>query len=269
MLVFRSAVYRTASVQSFAKMVVSHLWSWIYRAGVSREQILGWFQRFLRCDVPTTAELLPQELVETIARLMAGAEWNCGDFIMALEEALELPPAGFRWRTDKLGRHYLTKVESDVQESAIVKGKRFADQIFIGIWWTTEAPRGQANQKLQRVIRSHGGAVFMNEKSEHGRQYGAFLITDKSEGEVIATQLCDLTIRVDLEGQGEHRLSAISMDGIAEHREVRNSDQIWVGCIRSIKFNWFHSLPDLLNGRIDEFRTSREYNDLIRLLRER
>lgn len=268
MLVFRSALYREAGVRDFARMVVSHLWSWIYRSGVSREQIINWFQRFLRCDVPTTAELLPQELVNTIARLMAGADWNCGDFVIALEEALERPPVGFRWRTDQLGRHYLAKVESDVQESAIIKGKRFADRIFIGAWWTTEAPRGQANQKLQRFIRGNDGAVFWNDKSERGRQYGAFLIVDRNDGEGTANALCDLAIRVDLEGQGEHRLSAISMDGIAEHREVRNSDQVWVGCIRSIKFSWTHSLPDLLNGRIDEFRESREYNDLIRLLRE-
>jgi len=269
MIVFRSAIYRVASVQAFVRMVVNHLWSWIYRSGVSREQILGWFERFLHCDVPTTAELLPQELVDTIARLMAGSEWNCGDFIMALEEALERPPAGFRWRTDRYGKHYLTKVESETQESAIIKGKRFANKIFVGVWWTTETPKAQANQKFQRFIRTNNGAVFWNEKSERGRQYGAFLIVDRDVGESVANTLCELATRVDLEGQGEHRLSAISMDGVAEHREVRNSDQMWVGCIRSIKFNWLHSLPDLLNGRIDDFRNSREYQDLTRLLRER
>lgn len=269
MLSFRSAIYCEAGVRDFAKMVVNHLWSWIYRSGVSREQIVNWFQRFLRCDVPTVAELLPQDLVDTIARLMAGADWNCGDFVNALEEALERPPAGFRWRTDKLGKHYLAKVESDVQESAIIKGKRFADKIFIGAWWTTEAPRGQVNQKFQRFIRQNGGAVFWNDKSERGRQYGAFLIVEQGQGEDVANALCELAARVDLEGQGEHRLSAISMAGVAEHREVRHSDQVWIGCIRSIKFNWTHSLPDLLNGRIDDFRESREYQDLIRLLRDR
>lgn len=267
---FRTAIYRVAGVRDVARLVVSHLWTWIYRTGITKERLLAWFQSFLKCGVPDerTADVLPAELVDVIARIMAGNSWNCGDLRRALEDALETPPPGFRWRVDQYGKHTLIMIKSDTTEKAIVRGKRFADKVFIGIWWTTNVPRGSNNQRLHRLIKQHDGAVFWNEKAEVGRQYGAFVIVGKGMGEGVAGELCALADRVDEEGGGEHRLSAISMDGVAEHRDVRHSDQVWVGCIRSIKFNWKHSLPDLLNGRIEEFRASRQYQDLVRLLRE-
>ena len=273
MLRFRSALYREAGVQALARMVLGYLWDFIYRAGITKQQVLDWFLQFLHCDVdqPRQADVIPADLVNAIARIMAGAEWNCGDFAVALEEALDQPIAGYRWKAGKFGQHILVKVRSDVGEHAIVRGKRFADSIFIGAWWSTQEPKGSANQSLQRLIRKQGGATFWNEprKQDGGRQYGAFVVVDRDNGEGVANQLCSAADAADLEGGGEHRLSAISMVGIAEHRDVRNSDQVWVGCIRSIKFNWEYSLPDLLNGRIEKFKRAKPYKKLIEQLRER
>jgi len=273
MLRFRAALYREAGIADLARMVLNYLWDWIYRTGLTKQQVLDWFLQFLHCDVdqPRQADVIPTDLVNAIARIMANAEWNCGDFAVALEEALDGPPPGYRWKTGKFGHHVLVKVRSDVGEHAIVRGKRFADSIFLGAWWTTQEAKGPANQRLQRLVRKNSGAVFWNEKSKQdgGRQYGAFIIVDRSNGEEVANQLCSAADAADLEGGGEHRLSAISMAGIAEHRDVRTSDQVWVGCIRSIKFNWHHSLPDLLNGRIEEFQKAKPYQNLIEQLRER
>jgi len=262
-------MYREAGVRDLARMALGYLWSWIYRAGLTKQQVLDWFARLLNCDVGgRTAGVIPTELRDTIARLMAQHEMNCGDFLEALTEELERPMPGFRWQADKFGRHVLVKVRSEIGERAIVQGKRFADSIFLGCWWTTQLPRGRANQTFQRFVRNQGGSVFWNERmSEGGRQYGAFIIVDRGDADNTANQLCSLADVVDDEGSGEHRLSAISMAGIAEHREVRETDQVWAGCIRSIKFNWKHSLPDLLNGRIDQFRGSKPYQNLIDQIR--
>ena len=273
MLQFRSALYVEANAAALARMVLGYLWTWIFKTGLTKQQVLDWFLRLLHCDVdqPRRADIIPTDLVNAIARVMAGAEWNCGDFVVALEEALDNPVAGYRWKAGKHGHHVLVKVHSDVGEHAIVRGKRFADSIFIGTWWTTQEPKGSANQSLQRLVRKNSGAVFWNEKRKQdgGRQYGAFVIVDRANGEEVANQLCTTADAADLEGGGEHRLSAISMAGIAEHRDVRNSDQVWIGCIRSIKFNWRYSLPDLLNGRIEEFQKAKPYRNLITQLRER
>lgn len=275
MLRFRGALYREAGANDLAKMALGYLWRWIYRAGLTKRQVLDWFARLLRCDVRGaglyTAGIVPTELRDAIARLMAQQQWNCGDFLEAITEELEKPMPGFRWQADKYGQHILVKVRSEIGERAIVQGKRFADSIFLGCWWTTDNPRDPANQAFQRFIRKQGGSVFWNKPRQGGgRQYGAFLIVDRSSADTTANQLCDLSAEIEpARGEHGHRLSAISMVGIAEHRDVRESDQVWAGCIRSTKFNWKHSLPDLLNGRIDEFRSSKAYKKLQQELRER
>lgn len=269
MLRYRSALYREAGVRDLAKMVLNYLWSWVYKAGITKKQLLNWFRGILRCDLPVaTADLIPTELRNAIMKLMAGQGWNCGDFMQALEIEIEKPVSGYRWKSDKFGRHVLVKVKSDVGERAVVRGKRFVNDIFIGLWWTAKEPRVSSNRKLQNQVKKFG-SIFWNDKlPDGGRQYGAFVIVPRGQASSVADTLCSLAADVDLDG-GEHRLSAISMQGIAEHREVRDSDQIWAGCIRSIKFNWKYSLPDLLNGRIEEFRKSPVYSDLISKIRER
>ena len=266
---FRTALYREAGAADLARMVLGYIWTWIYKAGVTKQQVLDWFRHILRCDVGAkTAGIIPTDLRDTIMRLMADNQFNCGDFMMVLEEEIEKPISGYRWKADKFGHHTLVKVRSEVGEHAIVRGKRFADDLFIGVWWTTKTPRGSDNRKLQNHIKRRGGAVFWNEKlPDGGRQYGAFLIVSRGESDVEANSLCSYVDHVDLEGGGEHRLSAISMAGIAEPREVRDSDQVWTGCIRSIKFNWKYTLPDLLNGRVEPFKKSKVYNSLLALIR--
>lgn len=277
MIRFRTATYREAGARDLARMVLRYLWEWIYRAGLTKQQVLDWFQRILQCkvgDSPRRADIIPTELRDAIARLLAQQNWNCGDFMNALSDALEDAPPGYRWKADKLGRHMLVKVRSDIGERAVVQGKRFADTIFIGIWWATGKPIGSANRRLQNYIKRQGGAIFWNERvkpdtldvlPQGGRQYGAFVLVDRRTGTDVANTLSSLAHQVDLEGSGQHRLSAISLAGIAEHREVRNSDQVFVGPIRSIKFNWEYTLPDVLNGRA----TGVPYKELQRLLRER
>lgn len=270
MIQYCGSVYREAGAADLARMVLGYLWTWIYKAGITKQQLLDWFSTTLNCSVPQrSAGVIPTALRDTIMKLMAQHSFNCGDFMMALEEEVEKPVPGFRWKADKFGRHVLVEVRSDVGERAMVQGKRFANDIFIGAWWTTQIPGGSANRKLQNHLRRQGGSVFWNEKlPAGGRQYGAFLIVPRAESDVAADALCVFADQVDLEGSGEHRLSAVSMAGIAEHREVRSSDQIWTGCIRSIKFTWKHSLPDLLNGRIEQFQKSKPYQNLVRMIRE-
>lgn len=270
---FRSAVYREAGVRDLARMVLGYLWDWIYRSGITKQQVLDWFRKILHCDIDQgrSAGIIPTELRDAIAKIMAAHEMNCGDFMVALEEELEKPIPGYRWKTErKFGRHVLVKVRSDIGERAIVRGKRFANSIFLGAWWETDNPKGSANRRLQNLVKREGGAIFWNERRpEGGRQYGAFIIVERKDADETANRLCGAADAAALDGNGQHRLSAISMAGIAEHRDVRNSDQVWAGCIRSIKLNWEYSLPDLLNGRIEEFKSSKVYTDLIQMIRDR
>lgn len=271
MIRFRGAVYKEARVQDLVRMVLRYLWDWIYRAGLTKQQILAWFGSLLHCDISSgrQAGIIPTELRDTIARLMANQSWNCGDFMEALTDELEKPIPGYRWKAGEHGQHVLVKVRSEIGERAVVQGKRFAGKIFLGAWWETVTPSGPANRRLQNAIKKNGGSVFWNEKrAGGGRKYGAFVVADRAAAEQIANTLCRLADAVTSEGDGDYRLSAIGMDGIAEHRDVRPSDQVWVGCIRSIKFNWEYSLPDLLNGRIEEFKRAAPYNKLIKQLRE-
>lgn len=250
-------------------MALRGLWDWIYRAGLSKQQIRNFILGLVNCDIGSrTAGILPEDLVKQIAGILSSQEWNCGDFVNALDDALEHPPPGFRWKTDKFGHTVLIKVRSEVSEQPIVKGKRFADDVFIGAWWTTYRPTASANRRLQNFIKRQDGSVFWNEKLEDGgRQYGAFIIVDEAGADYVAEQLCNLANQVEGEGGGEYRLSAIKMIGIAEHREVRVSDQICLSCICSIKFNWKYNLDDLLNGRIEAFKQSPVYKKLISQIR--
>jgi len=270
MLVFRGAVYRTASLKQIAKVIVGYLWKWLARTGTTRQQLLSWFTKFLHCDTEQrTADILPTDIVQSIAKLMAKGGMNCGDFILELERALDHPPAGYRWKTDQYGHQILVSSKNETEEKAIVRGKRFKDKIFIGVWWKTFKASGKMSRRLQNTIKRNNGAVFWNVRLDDGsRQYGGFVVADESDADPIADLICTAAAAADEEGGGEHRLSAISMDGIAEHREVRKSDQVWLGCIRSIKFNWKYNLTDLLNGRIAEFKNAEPYMNLIRSIRD-
>lgn len=269
---FRGARYREAGVRDVVRMALNYLWDWIYRAGLSKKQVKNTLLSLVNCDVGSrTAGVIPESLLSQVAKLMSSQGWNCGDLADAIDDALETPPPGYRWSTDKFGHTTLVKVRSDAIEQPIVKGKRFLDDVFIGAWWTTSNPRGSANRQLKNYIKRKGGAIFWNEKipDQTGRQYGAFIITPIDEAELVSEPLCDFADRIEREGGGEYRLSAIKMAGIAEHRPVKVSDQIWVGCIRSIKFNWKYNLDDLLNKRVEQFKNSPEYRKLIEEIRAR
>jgi len=257
------------------RMVLGYLWEWIYRSGITQQQVIDFFTSFdprawLRSrKAANPLPTIPDEIKTAVAKLLVMTGWNMGQFALELEKQIRHPPPGFRWRTDKWGNSVLVE-EGVAGEQPIVKRKGFADHVFIGIWWHTAAPRGAANQELQRFIRANGGKTFWRPKRLYDgfKQYGAYIITTQTDATAVADALCALMPEVEAEGGGEYRLSAIKMDGIAEHREVRRSDQFWAGCIRSIKLNWEYNLDDLLNGRIGEFKQSKVYTDLIAELRQ-
>lgn len=285
-------LYRQAGVKDLAQLIVGYLWEWIYRTGISKQQVLDFFRKFdprkwLR---GRRGDALPDDLIQQVARLMSHTGIQMGDLFVELEKALDTPPPGYRWKVDRFGTETLVKVQQQGKEHPIVKGKRFANQVFFGAWWVTGLPKGRANQALQRLCRSNNGGVFWNQKivagprgidtvpeSEQtwnvqipagGRQYGAFCIVDQDNADEASGQLKKAADAMAQEGGGEYRLSAISLNGPAEHRAVKASDQVHTRYIKSIKFNWKYNLTDLLNGRIAEFKNAEPLAKLVQLIRE-
>lgn len=266
---FQQVVYRQAGVVDIARLVTSYLWQWLYRTGITKQQVLDFFASFdpRKYLKEHRGGLIPDEIKLAVAKLLASSGIEYGDFVRQLSDELDDPPPGFRWKTDRFGAETLVKVQSKAPEKALVRGKDFSDQVFIGVWWSTSLPKGKANQALQRYLRKHNGAVFWKVKVEGGQQYGGFLMTPLASAKGVAIEVQQLTEGVVHESDGSYKLSAIRLDGPAEHRDVRSTDQIALPGINSIKYNDRYTLVDLLNGRIAEFKNATPYVKLIEQLR--
>ena len=266
---FKNAAYRKASLKDLARIVASYLWQWIYRTGITKQQVIDWFAKFdpRQYLKERQSGLIPDEIKLAVARMLATSGIEYGDFVQQLSTELENPPPGFRWKTDRFGSEILVKVSGQSEEKPLVRGKKFAGTVFIGVWWSTSLPRGKSNQALQRYLRKHNGAVFWKVKDAGKMQYGGFLMTPIASAKGVAVEVKQLCEAMSHEDEGEYSLSAVRLDGPAEHRKVEKSDQIALPGINSIKFNDRYTLIDLLNGRIAEFKHSEPYVRLIDQLR--
>jgi len=284
-VLYKNACYVQAggfTLRSIANWVMGKLWEWIYRAGVSKKEVQAWItktfskSRLRQSALPNLKPEEESELVDTVARFMAQTGVMSGDFVRELLRLLDNPPDGYRWERDNFGRQRLIKVRSEIGEHGIVRGKGFRGKTLIGIWWTTKKPRGSAHRSLVDWIRKQEpGDIFLNwaipgERGGMGggREYGGFIIVPTTSAPSYAEAVVDKVQKATEAGNGESRLSAVTLDGLSEGKRVENSDKIRLPGINSIKFNWDFNTPDLLNGRVAEYKKQQEYLDLVQMLRE-
>jgi hypothetical protein len=208
--------------------------------------------------------------IEATRRLLSRTRIAMGDFQReVIREVMDSDPGpGYRWDMDTFGRKFLVKVRSKVEERGLVRGKGFRDKTLIGIWWTTKNPRGSPHRSLVGWIRKNGGNLFLNwAYPDGGREYGGFVIVPSASASGAAVQAFDRVEKATSDGDGEYRLSAVTLDALADGKRIENSDKVRLPNINSIKFNWEYNLPDLLNGRVAEYKKEKEYQDLVQMLR--
>ena len=204
-------------------------------------------------------------------RLLSRTRIAMGDFQReVIREVMDGDPGpGYRWEMDTFGRRFLVKTRSKVEERGMVRGKDFRNRTLIGIWWTTKNPRGSPHRSLIGWIRKNDGNVFLNwAYPDGGREYGGFVIVPSTSAPGTAEQAFNYVEKAIKDGEGdEYRLSAVTLDALADGKRIENSDKIRLPHINSIKFNWEYNLPDLLNGRVAEYKKEKEYQDLVQMLR--
>lgn len=273
-LEYRGALYqrREASwLDTAVAWVLKPVWGLAAKLGWSKQDIKKAFSQAWR-TVSRRADAvdLPDEIIEAVAEVLASRGILFADFMHALGQQLEHPPAGYRWRVDAFGSETLIKVGHETEESSLVRGERFRDAIFIGCWWTTNVPKGSANRKMQNLLHRLDGDTFWQAKyGETGlRQYGGFCVVPRLQADAAAQKICAAAEAVDQEGGGEHRLSAVSLIGAAMGREIQADDQVKLSCINSLKWNWRWNLTDLLMGRITDFRSSGKLDEFLTELRK-
>ena len=264
-------------LQRAAKWFVDKLWDWIYYLGLSQKEAVAWVKKLFptsRHEAAGLPDVSPEEwqqYIEATRRLLSRTRIAMGDFQReVIKEVSEGDPGpGYRWDMDSFGRRFLIKVRSEVEERGIVRGKDFRNRTLIGIWWTTKNPRGSPHRSLLSWIRKNGGNIFLNwTYPDGGREYGGFVVVPSASAPGMAEQVFDRVEKATEDGDGEYRLSAVSLDALAEGKRIENSDKIRLPHINSIKFNWEYNLPDLLNGRVAEYKKEQEYQDLVQMLRD-
>jgi len=351
---YKRFLYREASTSDIAQQIVSFLWDWIYRSGISREQVESLLSRLFTIGqkiarIPKSllnavkglidkigrtetlnvikraisnfaknrwskeADTLPEDIIIPILQFLSKAKIELGEFILlldaavsndptpiletenlkipadlaskvigllseqsldfvafmsAVDDALDKPPPGYRWRVDETGKRVLARVgRKNTREPAIVRGKRFATSMFVGVWWQAEKNESYYTQAIENWLKNHNGGVFYVNYDDDYVQYHGFAILDEKE-EFATYEICSLAANFKkLGGYSDIRLSVISMIGIAEHRAVHLSDHKHFGCIRSAKYNWKYNINDVLNGRVVEYKNSGDYNKLISAIR--
>jgi hypothetical protein len=279
-VLYRTGCYRriVASVaQRIAGWFVEKLWDWIYHLGLSQQEAVEWIQRLFPTEQKRTAAGLPdvsseewQTYLEATRRLLSRTKISMGDFQREVIRAVMdgNPGPGYRWDMDSFGRKFLVKTRSEVEERGVVRGKDFRNKILIGIWWTTKNPRGSPHRSLVGWIKKNNGGVFLNwAYPEGGREYGGFVITPSASAPGTAENIYHRIEKAVQDGDGEYRLSAVSLDALADGDRIENSDKVRLPHINSIKFGWQFTLPDLLNGRVAEYKREPEYQKLVQMLR--
>jgi hypothetical protein len=288
---YRGAFYRYSSltglVAKAAKWVMDKLWGWIVKFGWSKEEVTDWIKKTFSLDETTASRrveaklpnLKPDEekqLVDLAAKLLAKAGVPSGDFARELLKLLDDPPSGYRWERDTWGMQRLKSVRSEIGEHGIVRGKGFADKVLISLWWTTNAFKKSPHRTLLSFIRENDGNVFLSwdiPEDEIGgrsgfREYGAFVIVSKDMAKDMARAIVPRIEQAAKKGEGEFHLGAVKLNRLAAGNRVETRDQVKLPGANSIKFNWDYTLPDLLNGRVTEYKNEKEYLQLVEMLRE-
>jgi len=270
---YADAYYRVAGVRDLAQIVASLLFRWISDAGISKQRILTWLGNLFRTEklqeyrknrYHDSSSLLPKDLVDQIAQVFSelsseGVLW--GDFVMELTRALDNPPQGYEWITQS-GQEYLVRKTARSREEFPVRGKRFIGRVLIGVWWATPNTRSSANRRLREFIQNNGAIFYSKTNRSTGiREYGGFIVVPHVSAEGVGITLNSLCKKMAGD-TGYFHLSAVKLDGLAEPRPLKPSDQYHMRSIRSIKFNDEYTLPEIVNGQVPEYRS------LLQLLRK-
>ena len=67
----------------------------------------------------------------------------------------------------------------------------------------------------------------------------------------LAQKLKGLAESAASEGTGTFFLSAVTLDGLAEGRPLKPSDRAAILPVKSVRYNFQYTLPDLVNGKTD------------------
>lgn len=254
---YRTAVYREAGVKDVAKWIGGKLFSWIYKLGLGKQQIIDWLKSLLPKENKSAASsYIPEELKLQMAKLLAGTGMVMGDLIQEIIKELDDPPPGFRWKKDpETGDLRLVKQSYKAPEKGLHWGKQFDGKIFVGCWWATDKPSGSANRKLQNLIKKLDGGIFNKKKTANYTDYFGYTIVDAKDADAAGRQLQAAAKDVELEGDGEYRISAMRLDALAERRKLTSADVYRLtGIFKSIKYNDEINLDDLLMGRVRELK---------------
>lgn len=288
-VLYKGAVYREAGVyDTVAKKLLAPLWKWIAKLGLTKQDILNFFSSLFdevekrRSGLKSVDKIeLPEQLKNLLLNFLAASKLERGPALLAIDAALDEPGPGYDWQTvGSLGEQVL--IQTNVQGLAplpnipIARGEKFVDSVFISVWWATENPENTADIALRGYIESHTGAVFWHAigqpKYPKQVQFGGFVVVPRMEAAATGQDLCKLAHDAVTEGNNPRRfppstlwkyykLGAVSLNGVVEGREVTNQDGVKLGvggmsCADSIKFSHYITLPDILMGRSQEFRSS-------------
>jgi hypothetical protein len=260
----RAGIYRIAGVRDVARLITSYLWKWIYRLGLGKNQVIEWLwslvpekeRKSSTRRLTAATGVISDEMKLEVARILSRTGMSIGDLARYIIEEMNDPPPGFRWRKDPAsGDERLVKHSYKGEEKAIHRGRRFEGQVFVGAWWATRIPSGKANREIQRLLRRNNGGVFFKAKPADYTDYYGYAIVPLGKEEALGYQLKDIAEKVKNEGDGDFRLSAASLDALAERRKVGPEDIITLtGIYKSPKYNWELNLTDILNGRSKDNR---------------
>ena len=254
---YRSAIYHEAGVRDIAKLAASYIFPWIYKLGLTKDQVVRWLKGLIpgrkSAALPS---YIPDELKLQVAQLLAGTGMILGDVIRELIREMDTPPPGFRWKKDpETGDLRMVKHSYKGEEKGLHRGKKFEGKVFVGCWWATNKPSGKINRKLQATLRKAGGGVFYKIKVVDYTDYYGWAIVPEAEAVALGPILLELCRQVIDEGMGEYRLSAMRLDGMAERRKLTSADVFRLtGIFKSIKYNDETNLDDLQQGRVREFK---------------
>lgn len=273
-LQYRGARYRVAGwLDSAVALMLKPLWGLIARLGWSRQDVIDAFTKAWKylAGRGAAAVEIPDEIFSSVANLLADRGVSYADFVQSLAKQLLHPPAGFRWDVDHDGNEHLVRKRHETEETVVVRGIRFHDSVFIGVWWTAGKSGQGATRKMRNLLAKMDGGIFAQRPYPEDpglTEYYGFAVVLRMRAEAAASKICTAANLLDQQGGGEHRLSAIMLTSAEERREVRGEDQIKLNCINSIKLNWKYNLTDLLMGRIVDLRVSGEFEDFVKSLRE-
>ena len=255
MLVSDLSSPRVASWLDWVAVLARYFFSTIYDLGLTKEKVVGWLGNLSAKQAAVLApKTIPKSLVKRLAEAMASIDIPSGQFLQALIKALDVPPAGFKWKVDDLGNHRLVRFSQDpVREKGLARGQRFRKKAFVGVWYYTDDPKSSAAIRLRNAIKANNGEIFYKVKSGAGVSefFAGCIVPETKVGQVGATLLARAEIFKSEDGPRDYRLSACSLQSLVEHVTIKSSDTITIsGLFKSSKYNWEYTISDILNGRL-------------------